>query len=200
MISDHSLLKIWNLNKYGGVIGIFNCQGAGSWPGLESNAEVDINFELSGKVSSSDIEYFEEVSVGQWTQDCAVFRFSTGMVPIVWTMSNVSMVWGFLLQFQERKVHKGTTTIDNYVLCLSHSKLVNVLYDSFCNFRVSNTTIKGRINWCHSKSFALWCVHCISYKGSTYIIHSFILSKIYQSWTFLRDIHRFTIKQFNLHR
>ncbi|CAJ1962774.1 unnamed protein product [Sphenostylis stenocarpa] len=42
-----SLLKIWNLNKCGGVIGIFNCQGAGSWPGLESNAEEDIIFELS---------------------------------------------------------------------------------------------------------------------------------------------------------
>lgn len=94
MISNHSLLKIWNLNKCGGVIGIFNCQGAGSWPGLESKAEEDINFELSGKVSPSDIEYFEEVSAGPWTQDCAVFRFNTGMVciHIVLTVSSVSLI------------------------------------------------------------------------------------------------------------
>lgn len=77
---NHSLLKIWNLNKCGGVIGVFNCQGAGSWSGLENNAEEDIIFKLSGKVSPSDIEYFEEVSAGQWIQDCAVFRFTAGMV------------------------------------------------------------------------------------------------------------------------
>nr|KYP62801.1 putative glycosyltransferase At1g55740 family [Cajanus cajan] len=78
VMDKKSLLKIWNLNKCGGVIGIFNCQGAGSWPGLENNAEEDIIFELSSKVSPSDIEYFEEVSAGQWTKDCAVFRFNTG--------------------------------------------------------------------------------------------------------------------------
>ncbi|XP_027931803.1 probable galactinol--sucrose galactosyltransferase 2 [Vigna unguiculata] len=78
VMDKKSLLKIWNLNKCGGIIGIFNCQGAGSWPGLESEAEEDIIFELSGKVSPSDIEYFEEVSGGPWTQDCAVFRFNTG--------------------------------------------------------------------------------------------------------------------------
>ncbi|KAH1231647.1 putative galactinol--sucrose galactosyltransferase 2 [Glycine max] len=78
VMDKKSLLKIWNLNKCGGVVGIFNCQGTGSWPGLESNAEEDITFELSGKVSPSDIEYFEEVSTGPWTQDCAVFRFNTG--------------------------------------------------------------------------------------------------------------------------
>lgn len=89
MISYHSLLKIWNLNKCGGVVGIFNCQGTGSWPGLESNAEEDITFELSGKVSPSDIEYFEEVSTGPWTQDCAVFRFNTGMVSTVLTVQQV---------------------------------------------------------------------------------------------------------------
>ena len=113
MISDHSLLKIWNLNKCGGVIGIFNCQGAGTWPGLESNTEDGIIFELSGEVSSSDIGYLEEVSAGPWTQDCAVFRFSRGM--------------SFLLQFQEIEVHKGTI-IDNYVLCQSLSRFVNELY------------------------------------------------------------------------
>ncbi|KAL2603528.1 hypothetical protein AAZV13_09G015700 [Glycine max] len=89
VMDKKSLLKIWNLNKCGGVVGIFNCQGTGSWPGLESNAEEDITFELSGKVSPSDIEYFEEVSTGPWTQDCAVFRFNTGMVSTVLTVQQV---------------------------------------------------------------------------------------------------------------
>ncbi|KAJ7967875.1 Galactinol--sucrose galactosyltransferase [Quillaja saponaria] len=79
-----SLLKIWNLNKCTGVIGIFNCQGAGTWPCLKPNVEEDasskedVSLELSGQVSPSDIEYFEEVSAGPWTKDCAVFSFSTG--------------------------------------------------------------------------------------------------------------------------
>jgi len=109
MISNHSHLKIWNLNKCGGVIGIFNCQGAGSWPGLETKAEENIIFELSGKVSPSDIEYFEEVSGGPWTQDCAVFRFNTGLDHIVFTVSDASMIWFSFCNFVE--------FTNNYVSC-----------------------------------------------------------------------------------
>ncbi|KAB2053570.1 hypothetical protein ES319_A12G196100v1 [Gossypium barbadense] len=32
VMDGKSLLKIWNLNKLSGVVGVFNCQGAGSWP------------------------------------------------------------------------------------------------------------------------------------------------------------------------
>lgn len=74
-----SLLKIWNLNKCNGVIGIFNCQGAGSWPCLEHIVQVKASDELSGKVSPADIEYFEEVSGKLWTGDCAVYSFKQGI-------------------------------------------------------------------------------------------------------------------------
>ncbi|WOG83160.1 hypothetical protein DCAR_0102334 [Daucus carota subsp. sativus] len=78
-----SLLKIWNLNKHTGVIGVFNCQGAGSWPCLDriNTAEGETSsYELSGQVSPSDIEYLEEeVSGNSWTgKDYAVFSFNSG--------------------------------------------------------------------------------------------------------------------------
>lgn len=76
----YSLLKIWNLNKCTGVIGVFNCQGAGSWPCTEKESSVQENVDsvISGKVSPADVEYLEEVSGKQWTGDCAVFSFNTG--------------------------------------------------------------------------------------------------------------------------
>ncbi|GMI82413.1 seed imbibition 2, raffinose synthase 2 [Hibiscus trionum] len=72
-----SLLKIWNLNKCTGVIGIFNCQG--SWPGPSTNMGDQLvpSTELSGQVSPACVEYFEEVSGQIWTGDCAVFSFKT---------------------------------------------------------------------------------------------------------------------------
>ncbi|XP_075664682.1 putative galactinol--sucrose galactosyltransferase 2 isoform X3 [Castanea sativa] len=78
VMDGKSLLKIWNLNKCTGVLGVFNCQGAGTWPCSKSNAQEDLSSELSVKVSPTDIEYFEEVSGNFWTGDCAVFSSSTG--------------------------------------------------------------------------------------------------------------------------
>ncbi|XP_015879986.2 probable galactinol--sucrose galactosyltransferase 2 [Ziziphus jujuba] len=78
VMDGKSLLKIWNLNKCTGVIGVFNCQGKGTWPRLENSVQPEVETELSGKVSPSDIEYFEEVSGKQWRGDCAVFSFKTG--------------------------------------------------------------------------------------------------------------------------
>ncbi|KAF8414301.1 hypothetical protein HHK36_002303 [Tetracentron sinense] len=78
VMDGKSLLKIWNLNKFTGVLGIFNCQGAGSWPCMDSTIQRDVSPELSGYVSPADIEYFEEVSGKSWTGDCAVFAFNTG--------------------------------------------------------------------------------------------------------------------------
>ncbi|KAA8519248.1 hypothetical protein F0562_013504 [Nyssa sinensis] len=51
VMDGKSLLKIWNLNKFTGVIGVFNCQGAGSWPCLDNTVESDGSCELSGLVS-----------------------------------------------------------------------------------------------------------------------------------------------------
>ncbi|KAK2652648.1 hypothetical protein Ddye_012504 [Dipteronia dyeriana] len=78
VMDGKSLLKIWNLNKCTGVIGVFNCQGAGTWPCLENAVLKDVSGKISGKVSPADIEYFEEVSGKQWNGDCAVFSFNSG--------------------------------------------------------------------------------------------------------------------------
>ncbi|XP_042519478.1 probable galactinol--sucrose galactosyltransferase 2 isoform X3 [Macadamia integrifolia] len=78
VMDGKSLLKIWNLNKFSGVVGIFNCQGAGSWPGFQSNVQNSTRSELSGNVSPTDIEYLEEVSGETWTGDCAIFMFNSG--------------------------------------------------------------------------------------------------------------------------
>ncbi|CAL5411772.1 unnamed protein product [Camellia sinensis] len=78
VMDGKSLLKIWNLNKYTGVIGIFNCQGAGSWPRLDNHVQKDVSPNLSGHISPADIEYFEEVCGKSWTGDCAVFSSITG--------------------------------------------------------------------------------------------------------------------------
>ncbi|TYI81986.1 hypothetical protein E1A91_D05G191500v1 [Gossypium mustelinum] len=75
-----SLLKIWNLNKCTGVIGIFNCQG--SWPVPSTNKAFQMvtSSELSGQVSPACVEYLEEVIGLLWTGECAVFSFKTGGV------------------------------------------------------------------------------------------------------------------------
>ncbi|XP_043697579.1 probable galactinol--sucrose galactosyltransferase 2, partial [Telopea speciosissima] len=78
VLDGKSLLKIWNLNKFSGVLGIFNCQGAGSWPSSQSNVQNSTCSELSGHVSPADIEYFEEISGETWTGDCAIFLFNSG--------------------------------------------------------------------------------------------------------------------------
>ncbi|GMY36565.1 probable galactinol--sucrose galactosyltransferase 2 [Fagus crenata] len=78
VMDGKSILKIWNLNNCTGVLGVFNCQGAGSWPCSKNNAQGDLSTELSVQVSPADIEYFEEVSGQLWTGDCALFASSTG--------------------------------------------------------------------------------------------------------------------------
>ena len=74
-----SLLKIWNLNKLSGVIGVFNCQGAGSWPLKHANKEMASTLSsISGNMSPCDVEFIEEVAGENWNGDCAVYAFNSG--------------------------------------------------------------------------------------------------------------------------
>ncbi|OVA20555.1 Glycosyl hydrolases 36 [Macleaya cordata] len=82
VMDGKSLLKIWNLNKLSGVVGVFNCQGAGSWPCKERTLE---NLELeskpksiSGYISPSNVELLEEVAGENWTGECAVYAINSG--------------------------------------------------------------------------------------------------------------------------
>ncbi|XP_061373473.1 galactinol--sucrose galactosyltransferase [Gastrolobium bilobum] len=53
-----TMLKIWNLNKYSGVLGVFNCQGGGWFPEVRSNkCAAESSHVVSTKYNPKDIEW-----------------------------------------------------------------------------------------------------------------------------------------------
>ncbi|GAV83056.1 Raffinose_syn domain-containing protein [Cephalotus follicularis] len=58
LFDKKTILKIWNINKYGGVIGAFNCQGAG-WDRKEQRIKghPECYKPMSGTVHVTDIEW-----------------------------------------------------------------------------------------------------------------------------------------------
>ncbi|RVW75140.1 putative galactinol--sucrose galactosyltransferase 2 [Vitis vinifera] len=78
VMDGESLLKIWNLNKLSGVVGVFNCQGAGNWPMKDAEAVPVLASTptfLSGHVSPLDVEYLDQVAGDNWHGDSAVYAF-----------------------------------------------------------------------------------------------------------------------------
>lgn len=71
-------MKIWNLNKLTGVVAAFNCQGSGTWPGMENNSTVTNAVVLSGKISPADIDNIDEISPEPRDRDFAIFSFRSG--------------------------------------------------------------------------------------------------------------------------
>ncbi|KAI8529105.1 hypothetical protein RHMOL_Rhmol12G0200200 [Rhododendron molle] len=82
VMDGKSLLKIWNMNKLLGVVGVFNCQGASGWPVKQVAQEVtnltSTAKPLSARISPLDVEFLEEVVRGDWSGDCAVYAFNSG--------------------------------------------------------------------------------------------------------------------------
>lgn len=75
-----SLLKIWNLNKFTGVIGIYNCQGA-AWNSQErKNTFHNTNSDaITGYVKGRDVHAISEVAADpNWNGDCAFYRHCSG--------------------------------------------------------------------------------------------------------------------------
>lgn len=76
-----SLLKIWNLNKLSGVVGVFNCQGAGTWPMKDANVvptSASVPTSLSGHVHPLDVEFLDQVAGDNWVGDSAIYAFYSG--------------------------------------------------------------------------------------------------------------------------
>ncbi|PIA51544.1 hypothetical protein AQUCO_01100416v1, partial [Aquilegia coerulea] len=75
------LLKIWNMNKLTGVIGVFNCQGAGSWPCRDRIHTEPMSGStpspIRGYVSPINVEFLDEVAGENWDADCAVYAFNS---------------------------------------------------------------------------------------------------------------------------
>ncbi|XP_008242818.1 PREDICTED: probable galactinol--sucrose galactosyltransferase 6 isoform X2 [Prunus mume] len=75
-----SLLKIWNMNKYTGVLGVYNCQGA-AWSTTErKNAFHETKSEaITGFIRGRDVHLIAEAAVeADWRGDCAVYSHRTG--------------------------------------------------------------------------------------------------------------------------
>ncbi|KAF0901643.1 hypothetical protein E2562_003596 [Oryza meyeriana var. granulata] len=75
-----SLLKIWNMNKFTGVLGVYNCQGA-AWSSVEKkNIFHQTGSEaLSCGVKGSDIHLIAEAATDpEWNGDCVVYCHASG--------------------------------------------------------------------------------------------------------------------------
>eukprot|EP00268_Persea_americana_P038229 TRINITY_DN37837_c0_g1_i1.p1 TRINITY_DN37837_c0_g1~~TRINITY_DN37837_c0_g1_i1.p1 ORF type:complete len:862 (+),score=187.74 TRINITY_DN37837_c0_g1_i1:509-3094(+) len=76
LFDGETILKIWNLNKYGGVVGAFNCQGAG-WDTKEQRIKGYSQFyqPISGTVRINDIEWdqMKEASEMGQAEEYAVY-------------------------------------------------------------------------------------------------------------------------------
>eukprot|EP00252_Welwitschia_mirabilis_P009525 TRINITY_DN2216_c0_g1_i2.p1 TRINITY_DN2216_c0_g1~~TRINITY_DN2216_c0_g1_i2.p1 ORF type:complete len:433 (-),score=29.33 TRINITY_DN2216_c0_g1_i2:452-1750(-) len=74
-----SLLKIWNLNKHTGVIGVFNCQGAG-WCKVQKKNRIHDNspMTLSGSVRAQDIDFLPQTTGTNWTGDTVFYSHRSG--------------------------------------------------------------------------------------------------------------------------
>eukprot|EP00271_Cylindrocystis_brebissonii_P015187 TRINITY_DN373_c0_g1_i1.p1 TRINITY_DN373_c0_g1~~TRINITY_DN373_c0_g1_i1.p1 ORF type:complete len:829 (+),score=84.97 TRINITY_DN373_c0_g1_i1:41-2527(+) len=77
-----SLLKIWNLNRFTGVVGVFNCQGAG-WCTRDRKYSIhDTNpGKASGAVQAMDVDALQTVAPGpEWNGDVAAYAHRSGLL------------------------------------------------------------------------------------------------------------------------
>lgn len=85
-----SLLKIWNLNKFSGVMGVFNCQGAG-WCKVEKKNLIhdEQPGTVTGVIRAKDVDYLPRVADDGWTGDTIIYSHLGGEV--VYLPKNTSM-------------------------------------------------------------------------------------------------------------
>nr|BAG74565.1 alkaline alpha galactosidase [Tetragonia tetragonoides] len=74
-----SLLKIWNKNNCSGVVGVFNCQGAG-WCKIEKKIRIHDTSPgtLTGSVRATDVDSIAEVAGQGWNGDVVVYLYRAG--------------------------------------------------------------------------------------------------------------------------
>ncbi|KAK9128695.1 hypothetical protein Syun_017492 [Stephania yunnanensis] len=76
-----SLLKVWNVNKCSGLVGVFNCQGAG-WCKAEKKTRIhDISpGTLSSSVRTTDVDNIAQIAGDDWNGDVVVYAFKSGEI------------------------------------------------------------------------------------------------------------------------
>ncbi|XP_012857188.1 PREDICTED: probable galactinol--sucrose galactosyltransferase 2 [Erythranthe guttata] len=69
-----SLLKIWNTNKFSGVVGVFNCQGAG-WCKVTKTTRIHDAYPstLTTSVQASDVDTIAQIAGQNWKGDTVVY-------------------------------------------------------------------------------------------------------------------------------
>ncbi|KAK9125313.1 hypothetical protein Scep_014159 [Stephania cephalantha] len=76
-----SLLKVWNVNKCSGLVGVFNCQGAG-WCKVEKKTRIhDVSpGTLSSSVRTTDVDNIAQIAGDDWNGDAVVYAFKSGEI------------------------------------------------------------------------------------------------------------------------
>lgn len=74
-----SLLKIWNVNKCTGVVGVFNCQGAG-WCRVTKKTRVHdaAPGTLTGTVRADDVDAIADLAGTGWGGEAVVYAYRSG--------------------------------------------------------------------------------------------------------------------------
>ncbi|XP_022857614.1 probable galactinol--sucrose galactosyltransferase 1 [Olea europaea var. sylvestris] len=85
-----SLLKIWNLNDFNGVVGVFNCQGAG-WcrVGKKNLIHDEQPGTVTGILRSKDVDYLPRIADERWSGDVVVYSHLRG--DLVYLPKNTSL-------------------------------------------------------------------------------------------------------------
>jgi hypothetical protein len=92
-----SILKIWNLNEHSGVIGAFNCQGAG-WCrlGKKNLVHDEQPGTVTGVVRAQDVDYLAKVADHSWNGDVILYSHIGGKHHASW-ISQLNCVFYFIL-------------------------------------------------------------------------------------------------------
>ncbi|GAY37422.1 hypothetical protein CUMW_028850 [Citrus unshiu] len=80
LVLPDGLLKIWNMNKYTGVLGVYNCQGA-AWNKTErkNTFHETTSDAITGQIRGRDVHLIAEAATDpNWTGDCAIYCHRTG--------------------------------------------------------------------------------------------------------------------------
>ncbi|XP_065856501.1 probable galactinol--sucrose galactosyltransferase 2 [Euphorbia lathyris] len=74
-----SLLKVWNVNKCTGVVGMFNCQGAG-WCKVEKKTRIHDASPgtLTGSVRATDVDCIAQIAGADWNGETVVYAYRSG--------------------------------------------------------------------------------------------------------------------------
>ncbi|KZV41917.1 hypothetical protein F511_11339 [Dorcoceras hygrometricum] len=145
VMDGKSLLKIWNLNKRTGVVGVFNCQGAGTWPMKQAPESTPTSKAIYGYVCPLDVEFLDEMVEENWNGEYAIFGFNSGSLSVVQKGKTVGVSLN-ILEFEIFTISPIKELKEK--VCLAPIGLLE-MYNSGgavedCTFHDASVTIKAR--------------------------------------------------------